>query len=64
MEKEFVSNTWAMSGWITSYNAGILALSENMISFISAKGEEFKVTSYVCKKYKVAHVTARLWCQL
>lgn len=43
MEKEFVSNTWAMSGWIISYNAGILALSENMISFISARGEEFKV---------------------
>ena len=43
METEFSSNTWAASGWIISYKAGILVLKENMISFISAKGEEFKV---------------------
>ena len=43
MDKQLVSNTWPMSGWIVSYNAGILALSESMISFISAIGEEFKI---------------------
>ena len=43
MEKELTTNVWSISGFLPSYKAGILALNNNMVAFITKKGEEFHV---------------------
>ena len=52
METTIVSNVWAMSGWIVSYTAGILSLSEGEVSFYTAGGEQFRVPVSEIKNVK------------
>lgn len=52
MEKELISNVWAMSGWIISYTPGILTLNNGTVTFLTAKGEQFNTTQDGIKNVK------------
>jgi hypothetical protein len=52
MEKELISNVWAASGWIVSYTAGVLTLHNGLVSFLTAKGEEFNIPLTEIKNVK------------
>lgn len=52
MEKELISNVWAMSGWIVSYTPGILTLKGGLVSFVTAKGEQFSTPLTEIKNVK------------
>ncbi len=46
------SNAWSMSGLIISYTAGLLTLDNGMVSFNTAKGEQFQVPLSEIKNVK------------
>ena len=51
MEKELVSNAWAL-GPFTACTPGILRLNEGVVTFFSAKGEEFSTPVTAIKNVK------------
>ena len=52
MEKELVSDVWAMSGFFVSYTPGILTLKNDVISFLTANGEQFSTPLAEVKNVK------------
>jgi hypothetical protein len=52
MKKELATHVWQMSGFIKSYTAGVLILNDGMVSFLTEKGEQFKVPLSEVKNIK------------